>query len=371
MQMRIVWRFLPDLQAILAGALAGWSLQRWFLPRHRFVLYPVLVLLAAGALLNVRLLLGATPAQWEVGVRGIAYALAAAFVASWPIGWLVRRRLEKRPDPGRRRFLQAAVAAPVATMGFGILAARFDPLLVERDIVIPGLPRDLHGLKLAQISDIHLSPFLSRRELARAIDLVNGTRPDITLVTGDLITGSRDPLDDCVAELTRLKAGHGVYGCHGNHEMYINAEQYTSELAARHGIGFLRSQRTTLRFGSANLHISGVDFQPSNQPMLPDVDGLLVPHEFNLLLSHTPNVFPAAVQQGWDLVLSGHTHGGQLNLELFGEQLNLVRLVTPYTYGHFQEGRSQLWVTRGLGTVGIPARIGAPPEVVLIRLVQA
>ena len=366
----MVWRFLPDLQAIIAGAAAGFFLQRWFLPRYRSLLYPVLGFIGLGALLNIRLLFGAVPAQWEIGVRGLAFALAAAFVAAFPVGLLVRYRLKQNPDPLRRKILQAAVAAPIATMGFGIIAARFHPLLVERDLVIPGLPADLHGLKLAQISDIHLSPFLSRRELARAVDMVNETRPDIAFVTGDLITGSRDPLDDCIAELARLKASSGVYGCHGNHEMYINAEQYASDLAAIHGIQFLRNQRVMLRFGQANLNLAGVDYQPKGKPMLRGVAGMVVPNEFNLLMSHTPEVFSTAQSQGWDLVLSGHTHGGQLNLELFGEQLNLVRLFTPYTYGHFVEQGTQLWVTRGLGTVGIPARIGAPPEVVLLRLVK-
>jgi predicted MPP superfamily phosphohydrolase len=369
--MKIVWRFLPDLLGISAGAVAGLWLQRWFFPRRRPILYPVLGLIGLGIILNIRLLAGAVPALWEIGVRGFAYALAAALLAAFPIGWLVQRRLPNEADPLRRKVLQAAVAAPIATMGFGIIGAHFEPRLVERDLVIPGLPPDLNGLKLAQISDIHLSPFLSRRELARAVDLLNGTRADVAFVTGDLITGSRDPLDDCIAELARLKATNGVYGCHGNHEMYIKAEQYATDLGARQGIRFLRHQRTTLRFGAANLNISGIDFQHTRRPPILGATRLIVPNEFNLLLSHTPSVFPAAQTQGWDLVVAGHTHGGQLNLELFGEQLNLVRIFTPYTYGYFTEGRSHLWVSRGLGTVGIPARIGAPPEVVLLRLVRA
>ncbi len=372
--MRIVWRFLPDLFAILAGAASGVALQRWFLPRYRSLLYPVLGFIGIGVLLNLRLLLGAVPAQWEIGVRGLAFALAAAFVAAFPVGWLVQRQLAQQPnpqaDPVRRKVLQAAVVAPIATMGFGLIAARFNPRVIERDIRIADLPADLHGLKLAQISDIHLSPFLSRRDLARAVDLVNETRPDVTFVTGDLITGSRDPLDACVAELARLKAASGVYGCHGNHEMYIKAEPYVTELGARQGIQFLRNQRATLRFGQANLHLSGVDYQPSTKRYLVGAKSLMVPNEFNLLLSHTPQVFPTAQKQGWDLVLSGHTHGGQLNVELFGEQLNIIRFFTHYTYGLFEEGGSRLWVTRGLGTVGIPARIGAPPEVVVLRLVK-
>ncbi len=367
--MRFVSRFVPDLVAIVAGGVAGIYLQRWFLPRWRPVLWAGLALIGAGTLLNGRLLFGAVPAQWEIGVRGAAFALSAALVAAFPIGWLVRRRLPQVADPGRRKLLQAAVAAPVATMGFGLMAARFDPRVIERELLVPDLPPDLHGLRIGQISDIHLSPFLSRRELARAVDALNETKPQLTLVTGDLITGSRDPLDDCIAEIARLKADSGVYGCHGNHENYIHAEGYASELAARVGIRFLRSERTTLRFGQANLHLGGVDFQARDKPHLVGMGRLVVPGEFNLLMSHTPEVFHLAAKQGWNLTVSGHTHGGQLNLELFGEQFNLVRFFTPYTYGAFERGKSRLWVTRGLGTVGIPARIGAPPEVVLLKLV--
>ncbi|MBY0506233.1 MAG: metallophosphoesterase [Bryobacteraceae bacterium] len=371
--MTIVWRFLPDLGALLAGGAAAVLVQRWFLPRFPWLVYAGLALIGVGTILNLRLLLGATPAQWEVGLRGLAYAFAAVCVATLPIALLVRHRLRQSPppDPRRRQLLQAAVAAPLATMGFGLIAARFVPRVIERDIVIPGLPRDLHGLRLGQISDIHLSPFLSRQELARAVHLLNETKPDIALVTGDLITGSRDPIDACLAELSRLKATGGVYGCHGNHEMYIGAEPYVTAQAARYGMRFLRSQRESLRFGQAKLNLAGVDYQPKGKPMLRGARGLVAPGEFNLLLSHTPEVFPTAQRQGWDLIVSGHTHGGQLNLELFGEQLNLVRLFTPYTYGYFEEGRSRLWVTRGLGTVGIPARLGAPPEVVVLRLVAA
>jgi len=369
--MRIVWRFLPDLFAIVAGGVAGFWLQRWFLPGRRWLLYPALGLIAAGALLDLNLLFGATPAQWEIAVRGGAFALAAAFVATMPVAWIARQRLSQQPDPMRRKLLQAAVAAPMVTMGFGLIAARFRPLVIERELRIPGLPADLQGVKLAQISDIHLSPFLSRQDLARAVDLVNETKPHMTFVTGDLITGSRDPIDACLTELARLKATDGVYGCHGNHEMYIYAEAYVTEQAARYGMRFLRDQRVTVRFGQANLNLAGVDYQKRGKPMLRGVNGLVVPNQFNLLMSHTPEAFPTAQKQGWDLMLSGHTHGGQLNLELFGEQLNLVRFFTPYTYGHFEEQGSHLWVTRGLGTVGIPARIGAPPEVVVLKLMKA
>ena len=92
------------------------------------------------------------------------------------------------------------------------------------------------------------------------------------------------------------------------------------------------------------------------------------PDATNILLSHNPDVFAVAARQGWDLTLAGHTHGGQVNVEILNQSLNAARFFTPYIYGLYRQGRSSIWVTRGIGTVGVPARLGAPPEVAFIRL---
>jgi Predicted phosphohydrolases len=95
---------------------------------------------------------------------------------------------------------------------------------------------------------------------------------------------------------------------------------------------------------------------------------LIAPGVTNILLSHNPDVFPVAARQGYDLTIAGHTHGGQVNVEILHRDMNLVRFITPYIYGVYTEGKSSIFVTRGIGTVGVPARLGAPPEVALIRL---
>ena len=117
---------------------------------------------------------------------------------------------------------------------------RFDLSLREQDLEFPGLPKDLDGLRLVQLTDIHLSPFLTERELARAVDMANETRAHLALVTGDLITTARDPLDTCLRQLSRLRADAGVFGCLGNHEVYANAEDYVEQQGARLGIHYLR-----------------------------------------------------------------------------------------------------------------------------------
>jgi predicted MPP superfamily phosphohydrolase len=188
------------------------------------------------------------------------------------------------------------------------------------------------------------------------------------LVTGDLITNRYDPLDQCLHELKRLRAASGIWGCLGNHEMYARVENYTTRKAKEIGIRFLRQEFEMLRFGEATLNMVGVDHQRRDRPYLRHTAELVVPGTFNLLLSHNPDVFPVAAKQGFDLTISGHTHGGQINIEALHSNINIVDLVTPFTKGAYQIDKSSLYVNSGLGTIGIPVRLGAPAEVTLITL---
>jgi hypothetical protein len=236
------------------------------------------------------------------------------------------------------------------------------------DLSIIGLPPALQGLRLVQLSDIHLGPFLREKELVRAVGMANEFRAHIALVTGDLITDRADPLDACLRQLSLLKSSDGIFACMGNHESYIKAENYTAQQGRRLGIEFLRGASHLFRFGDASLNLAGVDHQKMGGPYLVDDGRLVRAGSLNVLLSHNPDVFPAAAAQGYDLTMAGHTHGGQLAFELFGLSLNLSEFFTPYVHGLYRRGRSAVYVSRGIGTVGIPVRIGAPPEVNLVRL---
>jgi predicted MPP superfamily phosphohydrolase len=180
-------------------------------------------------------------------------------------------------------------------------------------------------------------------------------------------------VDACLRQISRLRSDAGTLGCLGNHEIYAGTEDYTAEQGARLGIPFLRSQARQLRFGNALVNIAGVDYQKmSKRPhYLRGSESLIAPNAFNLLLSHNPDVFPAAAQQGWNLTLAGHTHGGQVNVEILHHDFNVAYFYTPYVYGHYRSGQSSIYVTRGIGTIGMPARIGAPPEIAVIRLRKA
>jgi uncharacterized protein len=297
---------------------------------------------------------------------------------------LLLRRATRRIafDPSRRRVLNTAsgalLASPFLVIGYGGLVERTRFRVREVDIRIPGLHPDLDGLRLLQLTDIHLSPFLSVQQLERVIHTANETKPHLALVTGDLISNRGDPLDACLRRLATLKADAGILGCLGNHERFSDCEQYATEQAARLGIRFLRRQNQMLRFGSAPLNVAGVDYErmsATHTGYLRGAESMVVPGVLNMLLSHNPDVFPIAAAQGYDLTVSGHTHGGQVNIEILSQEINPARFVTPYVHGAYEwsgDGRrAAAYVSRGIGTIGIPARVGAPPEISLLRLRKA
>lgn len=370
------WSWLPEVVSWLAGLAALAALRRQA-GRSRWAFLPALPIglwitggIAAGLLRAAGASLRWSWVEW---LRGSA-PLAAVAVLGWVLG---RRALAQagRFQDGRRGFLKAAGSAlaglPLGAAGFGVLIERLDLRPVEIELPIEGLPEDLDGLRIAQITDIHLGPFFGEADLERAVDMANQWRPHLAVVTGDLVSSRDGPLEACLRHLARLKAEAGVLGCHGNHESYARLEERASQLGARVGIAFLRGQRRALRFGRACLNVAGVDYQPRHQPYLRRAGGLAASGATNLLLSHNPDVFPAAVRLGFDLTLAGHTHGGQISFEIRRQGLNVARFWTPFVYGAYRLGRASLFVSRGLGTVGMPVRFGAPPEVALIRLRRA
>ena len=271
-------------------------------------------------------------------------------------------------------FSEAAaelVAAPLVTVGYGVFVERRNIRMREQKIVIPGLAEDLDGLRIVQLTDIHLSPFLSVRELAHAVGMANETNAHLALVTGDMISGQRDPLDACLENLAQLRSEAGIFGCLGNHEIYAHAENYATTRGAELGIRYLRSEAVRLKFGGAAMNLAGVDYQRFNEPYLMGAEDMVQPGMLNVLMSHNPDVFPVAADLGYALTIAGHTHGGQVRVEILREDLNIARFFTPYVDGLYQEGGRTIFVSRGIGTIGLPARLGAPPEVALLRLCRS
>jgi predicted MPP superfamily phosphohydrolase len=255
--------------------------------------------------------------------------------------------------------------------GCGALLVRRNFTLHEVDFPTRRLPPALAGLRVALLSDIHFGPYLNGKELDHVVAMANETRPHVTVVTGDFITRDSDPLETCLERLARLRADAGVYGCLGNHEIYADCEDAAENRARALGIDILRRGARRLEFGGATLNLVGVDYQRRYRPYLLGAERLVRPGMVNLLMSHNPDVFPVAAQMGYDLVVGGHTHGGQVTVEILEQTLNISRFYTPFVAGLYRRGSSSLYVSRGIGTIGLPIRLGARPEVTLLRLRQA
>jgi predicted MPP superfamily phosphohydrolase len=222
--------------------------------------------------------------------------------------------------------------------------------------------------RLVQLSEIHFGPYLGAADLRRAVSMANELRPHLALVTGDFITNAGDPLEKCLEVLSELKADAGVRGCMGNHEIHARSERFTQEFGRALGMDFLRDSAEPLRFGDATLNLAGVDYQRKGRPYLDGAEKLLRPGALNILLSHNPDVFPDAEKLGYDLVIGGHTHGGQVTVEIVEQWVNAGLFFTPYVAGEYRRGKSVLYVSRGIGTVNLPMRVGALPEITLLRL---
>jgi len=382
-----------DLLAIIIVILTQWQMSRQFLAAAgrrlsaraaavtRWAVAVFYAFMAAGLALGFSFLasqykLPASPSQTAGAVAQIwLYGSSAGYLAYRAVRFLAERFWGPTFDPSRRRLLNATggalLAAPFALVGYGALIERLDFHVREVEITVPNLPEGLDGLRLLHLSDIHLSAFLSEKDLARVIDSANELRPHLALVTGDLITQTGDPLEACLRQIARLRADAGILGCMGNHEDYARCEKFVEREGARLGIPFLRGRAQALRFGGAVLNVAGVDYQRSGREYLRGAERLVLPGAYNLLLSHNPDVFPVAVEKGYDLTMAGHTHGGQVNVEILHEPINAARFFTPFVYGLYRQGAAAEYVTRGIGTIGVPVRFGAPPEIALLRLRKA
>lgn len=365
-------RALPGLFFLLVGLAAQLYLIRVFSVRRTWATW---LLLCQIVLFVANLEPFSRWLQGKAGVPGSILMLWLWAIA--PIAaavWLWRRFPGKPFNAGRREVLRTSLTALAAAPTIGLCTG----IIVRKDLVVrevpfkfANLPKDLEGLRLVQLSDMHMGAFYTAADLARAVDAANGLRADLMLVTGDLITDRYDPLDRCLLELKRLRAASGVWGCLGNHEMRSKVQNYTTQKAAAMGMRFLRQEAEMLPFGGAKLNLVGVDHQRRDRPYLEHTAELVAPGAFNVLLSHNPDVFPVAARQRFDLTISGHTHGGQINIDLLGSNLNIADLVTPFTKGAYQIDQSSLYVNSGLGTIGVPVRLGSPPEVTLITLCKS
>ncbi len=402
--------FLAALAAVILATLDGFRLgHRHFIPR------PSMITALAGlwfssaffAYLAVKVVRGLERLWrwWRRGSRRSERGRAPEADVSAMLS-------ETLANPSRRYFFQSASAfagaIPFLGAVYGFAAERLRYQVRREEIPIPNLPPKLDGLRIVQLSDIHLSGYMTREEVRRAVGMANELAADLAVVTGDFITGAGDPLPDCIDEIRALRAPLGIWGCNGNHEIYARAEDAAERLFRQAGMKLLRQENAQLAWRGASFNLIGVDYQrqrtPNGRrvPMLPGMERLVRRDMPNILLSHNPNAFPKAAELGIELTLSGHTHGGQIQVEILDTRLSPARFFTEYVAGLYRRplfspaqldqprpllasfaensvltaensphALAAIYVNRGLGTVGAPVRLGVPPEITLLVLRRA
>ena len=279
-------------------------------------------------------------------------------------------------DLSRRRFMGYGVTAGITTAatiltGVGVAEARGIPDVREVRVPIPNLPDDLQEFRIAQITDIHVSPTIHRPFVEGVVDTVNRLRPDMVAHTGDLVDGSVKRLSYHVEPLRNLRSTYGTFFVTGNHEYYSGVDQWVRKVREL-GHHVLLNEHRIIHHGNGRLLVAGVtDYRAGNFSLaqassprraLMNAD----PAHVKLLLAHQPKSVYKAAEAGFDLQLSGHTHGGQ-----FWPWPIVVRLVQPFVAGLHQYQNTQIYVSRGTGYWGPPIRFGAPSEITLIKLVRA
>ncbi|MBP0632397.1 metallophosphoesterase [Cupriavidus sp. AcVe19-1a] len=291
-------------------------------------------------------------------------ALAAAWLVGKLLGW-------QAPGLVAGSALAVPLLALLVTLA-GYINARRVARVVEVDVPVSGLPEALHGFTIAQISDIHVGPTIKGPYLDRIVDRVNSLKPDAVAITGDLVDGTVRELSAHTAPLARLQSRHGSYFVTGNHEYYAGAQPWIDELR-RLGLCVLMNEHVVVQHGGQPLVLAGVtDYSAGrfHESHRSDphraIAGAPTEAGVRVLLAHQPRTAVAAAEAGFDLQLSGHTHGGQ-----FWPWNLFVPMQQPYTAGLVRHGAMWIYVSRGTGYWGPPKRFGAPSEITRLRLVRA
>ena len=288
----------------------------------------------------------------------------------------------QHPSITRRRFFKAAMGA---SAGLALYAGEIERHWIEitrRDVHIPGLTSSFNGLRIAQMSDIHMDEFTEPFFLRHAVDRINSLNPDLVLLTGDFVSNGVSTTKfaigagwQCANLLAQIKCKQ-VIAVLGNHDFLVEPDAVTAALKAN-GITVLRNDCMPIERGGSRFWLSGLEDPVEGRP---DPDRAIptrirnVPYEPVVLMCHAPDYADFLVAhpagKAIDLMLSGHTHGGQVRVPFLGA-MELPELGKKYVEGWFRFDRLQLYVNRGVGAVGLPFRFNCPPEITVFTMHSA
>jgi uncharacterized protein len=280
----------------------------------------------------------------------------------------LRLKQRRRPAPFKPKRSDTPLRALALSLSQTARAALTEPFLLTVEhhaIELAKLPAGFDGFRIVHLSDIHHSPFTSSEQIERAVETANRLKPDIIALTGDYISHDRRYAAPCAELLGRLRARHGVFAVLGNHDHWTDAALIT-DLFRAEGITVLVNQGMRFERNGEAFWLAGVD---DTMVGLEDLSLALAgarESEMKLLLAHNPIILRRAARANVDFVLSGHTHGGQVKFR--SEQSASGKPRRRLLRGLGRQGETQIYVTRGVGTVVLPIRYGCPPEVSLLEL---
>lgn len=289
----------------------------------------------------------------------------------WPlftgIGWALGRARATAPLLSVLDAALLAYGVSVAVAAWGVLVRRRWVRVRNLDIAIPNLPAGFEGYRIAQLSDLHIGSMSPRSVGDGWVKRVNGLGVDLVALTGDYVTSGTAFHEDIASLLSSFRATDGVLAVMGNHDYFGEGEALVKRLRDK-GVQVLRNEWTTLGRGADKVTVAGVDDTWTRRA---DVARTLAGLDRKLpliALAHDPSLFPKLARGGAALVLSGHTHWGQIAAPFMPTRFNLSRLSYRYHSGLYRESGSTLYINPGLGTTGPPIRLGAPPEITVLRL---
>ncbi|MCC7431514.1 metallophosphoesterase, partial [bacterium] len=307
---------------------------------------------------------------------GFIVSLGLGKIYTLAVNAFSSKTINFQADPERRRFLLYSMNLGILGLsgtlaGYGLFEARKRQNLVEIEVPIENLPESLEGFRIVQFTDLHVSATIKRNFVEMVVKQINLLKPDVIVCTGDLVDGSVDYLKNDVEPLQNLKSRYGSYFVTGNHEYYSGVESWIDEIK---GLGFtvLHNENKIINHKGGKILLAGVtdfnggNFSPNHASNPNQAIQSNSQSDAKILLAHQPRSIFEAEKAGFDLQISGHTHGGQFFPWNF-----FVTLQQPFVSGLNKLEKTWVYVSCGTGYWGPPLRVGAPSEITLIKLTKA
>ena len=355
---------------LLPQVLAAADLVRWLAERDQLALG----LSVPGILMVLNLPMIAEVVRRKQKAR-LPRALVTLFQTPWTVWWLGSlfyalflfgwTLAHLGPSPMPVWLALAPYALALYGTSFGAHVLRRERVTVP----VAGLPAGWRGARIVQLSDLHSGRHVTRERLQRIARRAARLKPDILVVTGDIVHNSHLFARQAAEAIASIPTRYGIFACLGNHDFWAGPDAVDRELTTA-GITVLRNRGVLLERGGDGLWLCGVDDPWNGRFDLPAALRGRPEGTATVLLSHQPNTWMRAQELGVPLQLSGHTHGGQVAMLWLHRSLSLARIITPFVAGLYRAGSSYLYVNRGAGSVMPMVRIGARPEVTELTLVS-